>query len=72
MKMQMYVLGFLAFGLSLFLLSNFILIWQTGQVRINDPSPMVLLADTAIVVAALAFSLYCMAKYLIQIGAPRR
>ena len=72
MKLQLYMLAILAFGMSLFLLINFIFIWQFGRVSIIQSDPLVLVADTVIVLVALAFSLYCMVRQLIRISSPRK
>jgi len=72
MKLQMYILASFGFVLSLYLFLNFVSIWQSGNVSISEPNPLVLLAETFIVLAALIFSFYCMAKQLLNIIAPRK
>lgn len=59
MKLKHYMLALLAFGMALFLLSHFALIWVYGQFYVYESNYLILSAETVMMVGILVFSAHC-------------
>ena len=68
MKTKVYILALLAVAMSSFLLIHFGLIWAYGRFYIFESNPLVLILETTLIVAILAFSFYCLIE---QINTPK-
>ena len=66
MKYSGCVLALVAFAMASFLLVHFAMIWAYGRFYIYESNPLVLLMETTLVVAILAFSSYCLIDYIRQ------
>jgi predicted Co/Zn/Cd cation transporter (cation efflux family) len=64
MKIRVYVLSLLALAMASFLLLHFGLIWAYGKFYIYESNPIVLILETTLIVAILAFSFYCFMEQL--------
>ena len=68
MKTRTYILALLVFAMGSFLLVHFGLIWAYGRFYIYESNPLVLLLETTMMVAILAFSCYCIIEQMRQLG----
>lgn len=65
MKARVYILALLALSMASFLLLNFGLIWAYGRFYIYESNALVLILETTLIVAILAFSFYCLVEQLV-------
>ena len=66
MRYKGCVLALVACAMATFLLVHFGMIWAYGRFYIYESNPLVLLLETTLVVATLAFSSYCLIAYIKQ------
>ncbi len=64
MKTRVYILALLALAMALFLLVHFGLIWVYGRFYIYESSPLILILETTMIGAIMAFSFYCLVEQL--------
>ena len=64
LKIRVYVLALLALSMASFLLINFGLIWAYGRFYIYESNALILIMETTLIVAILAFSFYCLVEAL--------
>jgi hypothetical protein len=64
MRIKIYVLSLLAFAMGSFLLLHFGMIWAYGKFYIYESNQLVLLLETVLMVAILAFSFYCLVEQI--------
>lgn len=64
MKTRTYILALLVFAMGSFLLVHFGLIWAYGRFYIYESNPAILLFETTMMVAILAFSCYCIIEQM--------
>jgi hypothetical protein len=64
LKYKGCALALLALAMASFLLLHFAMIWAYGRFYIYESNPLVLLAETGMMVGILIFSSYCFVEYL--------
>lgn len=68
MSTKIYALAVVSFAMGSFLLIHFGLIWAYGKFYIYESNPLVLLLETTMIVAILAFSCYCIIDQIRKTG----
>ena len=63
-RTKLLILSLLVTGMGAAFLWHFTLIHLRGQVLIQEPSPLVLWAETALLAAATGFGIYCWISWL--------
>jgi hypothetical protein len=64
MKISTLILALLSLGMSIFLLSHFVFIWQFGEYQINQPNVILLGTALVFIVAVLIYCFYCIVKQI--------
>ena len=64
MRLKLYILSLLSFGMALVLLCHFGCIWAFGEFVITEPDTVVLSIETAMIVGIMLFSLLCLFEQL--------
>jgi hypothetical protein len=64
MKLRILMLAVLSLGMSVYLLSHFVFIWQFGEYQISQPNIILLGTALGLIVLALLFSFYCIVKQI--------
>jgi hypothetical protein len=60
MKIRVYILSLLAFGMALVLLMHFGCIWFYGEFLITEPNTMILTIETMLMAGIMFFSMFCL------------
>jgi len=59
MRLRIYILSLLAFGMALCLLFHFGCIWVFEEFYICEPNTLILTIETVLMIAITLFSFYC-------------
>jgi uncharacterized membrane protein len=64
MKIRTLILAMLSLGMSIYLLSHFVFIWQFGEYQITQPNIILLGTALVFILGTLVFCFYCIVKQI--------